>query len=288
MPPMLQAKDAPPRRRDTLPATSGVKTSRSIPTLRAWPAPPSSAPERLEPNALEEPFASLELEPIFVARGAGLRGYAARQAADATAKTTRAEAQASARARRAEAARAFEGVRRGRRDLLLFVDVGPLDLLDGDLFDPQAPLTQIAERVVLQLRGGGVHAFVHDLFARASGLRALGFRFALTDLHGSPTRLALLTDLAPEFVKLDVAALGDADAEEPALLAQAVLALCRRFRATVIADGVASTALAAALARAGCALLESTRASDDETRRVFRSGEMPKCDVRALLAARAG
>jgi len=135
---------------------------------------------------------------------------------------------------------------------LLFLPVEPAQLLDDELF-ASAGLAAVADRVVLQVRVRP-HADAAELTVRVRRLRSLGYRFALRDLTEAPTSLALVNDLAPDFVKLDAS--GFEVSEPKRIFVRNLVALCHRLGATPIAHGVLSLAERAALAFVGCPLVE--------------------------------
>jgi EAL domain-containing protein (putative c-di-GMP-specific phosphodiesterase class I) len=104
-----------------------------------------------------------------------------------------------------------QAVRRHAADLLVtrpdvpavFVNVHPLALLDPDLTDPDAPLSRVARRVVLEITERAALSEITDLARRLARLRALGFRIALDDLGAGHSNLLGFASLRPEVVKLD-------------------------------------------------------------------------------------
>ena len=86
----------------------------------------------------------------------------------------------------------------------IFVNVDGSDLLDEHLYDPGSALSQVADRVVLEVTERASLASVPDVGARTDRLRALGFRIALDSLGSGYAALASFTTLQPTFVKYDV------------------------------------------------------------------------------------
>jgi EAL domain-containing protein (putative c-di-GMP-specific phosphodiesterase class I) len=86
----------------------------------------------------------------------------------------------------------------------LFVNVHPHDLLDEDLYDPRAPLTRHARRVVLEITERATLDAIPDGPTRIATLRGLGFRIAVDDLGAGYSALNYLADLQPEVVKIDM------------------------------------------------------------------------------------
>ena len=73
----------------------------------------------------------------------------------------------------------------------LFVNLHPVDLLDDDLYDPQAPLSRHARRVVLEVTERAGLEAIGDLGDRLRRLRALGYRVAIDDLGEGYAGLAV-------------------------------------------------------------------------------------------------
>lgn len=264
-------------RRETHPAISGTRTRSSVcsPTMPAMaPARPDSA------EMFERTLASLTvvLDPVYDARALKIGGWSARVVCDDP-TLSRAPGQSLEvlhRRARQLAATKFAEARTVRPDGLLFVDVSPADLLDPELYAPDSPLANVAESVVLQLRGRSIGEAVMpaaDLVARISVLRFLGFRIAVADLELAPARLSMLADIMPEFVKIDATLIAGMEASEGRkLVIEGLLKLCSRLGAIAIAEGVATLDLRAALVEIGCPLLQGALhdAAEDYARPVSR------------------
>ncbi|MET0795505.1 MAG: EAL domain-containing response regulator, partial [Polyangiaceae bacterium] len=87
---------------------------------------------------------------------------------------------------------------------VLFVNLHPEDLCDEALYQEDAPLTQLASRVVLEITERASLEHIRNLRERVARLRGLGFRIALDDLGAGYAGLTSFTQLEPEFVKLDM------------------------------------------------------------------------------------
>jgi EAL domain-containing protein (putative c-di-GMP-specific phosphodiesterase class I) len=96
--------------------------------------------------------------------------------------------------------------------VLLFVNVHPEDLNDFDLFSPSSALSEIANRVVLELTERASLDRVAGLQTRIGKLRELGFRIALDDLGAGYAGLSSFTLLQPDYVKLDASLIRSVDA----------------------------------------------------------------------------
>ena len=139
----------------------------------------------------------------------------------------------------------------------LFVNLHPSDLSDDDLFSPKAPLSRIAESVILEMPEG---APLHDdaeVAHQVSRLRKLGYRIALDDMGAGYAGLASFATLEPDVVKVDISLVRGVDFEPTKQkLVRSVVALCRELGKTVIAEGVETHSERQALVNQGCDLFQ--------------------------------
>jgi EAL domain-containing protein (putative c-di-GMP-specific phosphodiesterase class I) len=155
------------------------------------------------------------------------------------------------RIRAAVAAKANESLAR------LFVNLHPIDLVDEELYDAQAPLSRHARRVVLEVTERAGLDSIPDLADRLRRLRALGYRVAIDDLGEGYAGLTSLARVAPEFVKLDMSLVRgiDASVAQQQIVASTVQ-LCRALGSQIIAEGVETVAERDALLAIGLDLLQ--------------------------------
>jgi EAL domain-containing protein (putative c-di-GMP-specific phosphodiesterase class I) len=258
---------------DTKTALANAETLAAFPAVSAddspTPASACSAPSQMCPSiraAYERAMETLsvELEPIVDGRTKKLVGYAARMFSEEEALATEAALVVAA-----ERLDMLEQLRRRVRDLavkafascppdaLLFVDVHPTDLRDGDLYSPEPPLARIADRVVLQVRARGLT--MNDLSARASVLRFVGFRLAIADLDAGQACLEQIADLSPEYVKIDARLVRGLDTSVGRRrLVSALVSMCRSLDAVAIAEGVSTAEECDALHDAGCVMVQGS------------------------------
>jgi len=158
------------------------------------------------------------------------------------------------RAVRDAAARAFADAPGGT---MLFVNVHPDDLGDDALVDPDAPLSQLAHRVVLEITERAAIDDVKDVRDRIAALRALGFRIAIDDLGAGYAGLTAFAQLEPEVVKLDMSLVRDVH-ESPTKrrLIRSMTELCAEMGRLVVAEGIEVKAEREALAALGCELMQ--------------------------------
>jgi len=121
----------------------------------------------------------------------------------------------------------------------VFVNVHTTDLDDETLFDPAAPLSLMAERVVLEITERAALDRIRDLTARIAALRKLGFRIAVDDLGAGYAGLTSFAQLEPDVVKVDMSLIRNVDASATKQkVVGTVISLCRDLKITLIAEGI--------------------------------------------------
>ena len=142
----------------------------------------------------------------------------------------------------------------------LFVNLHPEDLLDDDLVDPSAPLTEMAARVVLEVTERAALPSSAELTARIGMLRELGFRLAIDDIGAGYSGLTSFTEIMPEVVKIDMSLVRDV---HRSVLKQrtirALCTLCHEVGTLVVGEGIESEDEQACLVELGCDLLQGYR-----------------------------
>jgi EAL domain-containing protein (putative c-di-GMP-specific phosphodiesterase class I) len=138
-----------------------------------------------------------------------------------------------------------------------FLNVHPEDLLDPALYLPSAPLTRVAQRVVLELSDRASLDSVVDARERIERLRALGFRIAIDDLGAGQADSSTFAQLEPEFVKIDLSIIRGVD-KDPSKrkMVHALVRLCHNMGKSVIAEGVENAGERDTLVEAGCDFLQ--------------------------------
>jgi EAL domain-containing protein (putative c-di-GMP-specific phosphodiesterase class I) len=122
----------------------------------------------------------------------------------------------------------------------LCVNLHALDLTTEHLYSAQAPLSRVADRVILEVsERAGVHR-VDQLPAKIRRLRELGYRIAVDDLGASHAGLSSFRQLGPDLVKLDVSLVHDVDSfPAKASLIKNMIALCtQELGMRVVCEGV--------------------------------------------------
>ncbi len=143
------------------------------------------------------------------------------------------------------------------REAYAFVNVHPEDLMDPALYLPSAPLTRIAQRIVLELTDRASLDAVSDVLDRIERLRTLGFRIAIDDLGAGQADSNTFGQLEPEFVKIDLSVIRGVDRDpSKRKMVQALVRLCHNMRKAVIAEGVENAGERDTLVDAGCDFLQ--------------------------------
>jgi EAL domain-containing protein (putative c-di-GMP-specific phosphodiesterase class I) len=132
-----------------------------------------------------------------------------------------------------------EATRRLPEDVLLFVNVHPIELGDDDLFSSSSPLSEHAHRIVIEVTERAHLDSVPDLGSRIDRLRGLGYRLAVDDLGAGYSTLTAFVRLNPEFAKIDMFLVRDLHrSEAKQALVRSLLALCREMGIRVVAEGI--------------------------------------------------
>lgn len=150
-------------------------------------------------------------------------------------------------------AQAAEALERMSADTFLFVNLHPLDLLDDELLSPDAPLSKVAHRVVLEITERASLEGVPQHASRVAAVRKLGYSLAIDDLGAGYAGLTSFATLEPDIVKLDMSLIR-AIHKEPTkkMLVRTMVAMCRELGIIVIAEGVETVEERDELARCGC------------------------------------
>jgi len=144
-----------------------------------------------------------------------------------------------------------------RAEAFVFLNVHPEDLLDPALYLPSAPLSRMAQRVILELTDRASLDSVNDARGRVERLRALGFRIAIDDLGAGQADSSTFAQLEPEFVKIDPSIIRGVD-KDPSKrkMVHALVRLCHNMGKTVIAEGVENAEERDTLTAARCDFLQ--------------------------------
>lgn len=153
--------------------------------------------------------------------------------------------------------RAARAVAQLPKDLVLFVNIHPSDLLDESLRDSRGPLSMMAQQVVLEVTERASIEGIPEINEIVAELRRLGYRLAVDDLGAGYSGLSSLTVLEPEFVKIDMSLVRDIDkAPAKQRIVAGIIALARELGMTVVSEGVETNAERDALISLGSHLLQ--------------------------------
>jgi EAL domain-containing protein (putative c-di-GMP-specific phosphodiesterase class I) len=152
---------------------------------------------------------------------------------------------------------AAQGIANAAPDCAFFVNLHARDLMDGTLRSPDAPLSAVANRVVLEITERVSLDGVSDLRATLAALRSMGFRIAIDDLGAGYAGLASFATLEPEFVKLDMSLIRGIDKSAVKdRLVRSMTALCKDLGMHVVAEGVETEGERDVLVDLGCDFLQ--------------------------------
>jgi EAL domain-containing protein (putative c-di-GMP-specific phosphodiesterase class I) len=123
---------------------------------------------------------------------------------------------------------------------LLCINLHALDLTSEHLYATDAPLSRIAQRVVLEVTERAGLYRVDNLPGRITRLRELGYRIAVDDLGAGHAGLSSFQKLGPDIVKLDISLVRDVDSfSAKASLIKSMIALCTQdLGMRVVCEGV--------------------------------------------------
>lgn len=139
----------------------------------------------------------------------------------------------------------------------LFVNLHPHDLIDEALYSPSAPLSRIADRVVLEITERASLEEVPEIRNRIGELRRLGYRIAVDDLGAGYAGLSTFAHMQPDVVKLDMSLVRDVHKEPiKRKLVGSMASLCKEMNLLVVAEGIETTEERDALAELRCDLFQ--------------------------------
>ena len=140
---------------------------------------------------------------------------------------------------------------------IYFVNLHAADLNDDELYSPTAPLSRLANRVVLEVTERSSLYDVKDVTARVAKLKAMGFRIAVDDLGAGYAGLTSFTLLEPEFAKLDMSLIRGIDSDpKRQCIVRSMKRLCDELGIAVVAEGIETPGERDMLIALGCDLLQ--------------------------------
>jgi EAL domain-containing protein (putative c-di-GMP-specific phosphodiesterase class I) len=139
----------------------------------------------------------------------------------------------------------------------LFVNLHAVDLSDEELYLADAPLSKIANRVVLEVTERASLYGVKDIASRVARLKAMGFQIAIDDLGAGYAGLTSFTQLEPEIAKLDITMVRGINLDgRLQSIVRSMKTLCDELGVLLIAEGVETAAERDTLEGLGCDLLQ--------------------------------
>lgn len=140
---------------------------------------------------------------------------------------------------------------------ILFLNIHEQELLDDALFCPTNELSQLAQRVVLEISERARLERVTELPRRIRDLKTCGFRIAIDDVGAGYAGLSSFSMLEPDLIKFDVALVRDVDhALGKRCVMRSMITVCRELGIEVVAEGVETRAELDTLLDLGCDVLQ--------------------------------
>lgn len=153
--------------------------------------------------------------------------------------------------------RAAEELLASDDSVTLFVNLHPQDLLDDHLQHPSSALASVAHRVVLEITERAALSGVANLSQKIRHLRAMGFRIAVDDLGAGYSGLHNVTELEPEFIKLDMSLVRGIDhSDVKQKVVSSLISLGNAMGTSIIAEGIETRAECRMIVELGCTLLQ--------------------------------
>ncbi len=142
-------------------------------------------------------------------------------------------------------------------DVKLFVNLHARDLAGRELFAEAAPLSKIADRVVLEVTERASLEDLDGLEGRIARLKSQGFQIAVDDLGAGYAGLSSLMNLQPHIAKIDMSLVRgiDQDPRKQSII-KSLVWLCKELGIAVVAEGVETAPERDALVGLGCDLFQ--------------------------------
>lgn len=135
----------------------------------------------------------------------------------------------------------------------IFVNLHPTDLTDPELYEPRAPLSRHARRVILELTERAPLEGIADLDERLDQLRKLGFRVAVDDLGAGYAGLGYFASVRPEIVKIDMSLIRQVERDPVRQrVITSLVHLAHDLGMEVVAEGVETVPERDTVLRLGC------------------------------------
>ena len=147
-------------------------------------------------------------------------------------------------------------VLRERLEITLFVNVDVEELM-GPLGGGFDPLSEFADRVVLEVTERAPISELPEVRERSGALREKGYRFAIDDLGGGYAGLPTLALMDPQFVKIDQTLIRHVDTDSvKRKIVASLIALTRQLGIGCVVEGVETEGEKEALVALDCDLMQ--------------------------------
>jgi EAL domain-containing protein (putative c-di-GMP-specific phosphodiesterase class I) len=172
-------------------------------------------------------------------------------------------------------------------DVDLLINLHPNDLEDPELYDPEAPLTQHARRVILEITERASLDGMGDVCERIERLRGLGYRIAVDDLGAGYGSLSAIALIRPDLVKLDMSLIRNVH-QDPvrARMVRSIGAMCQQLGTPWLCEGVETVDELRVLAGAGADMVQGYLLGKPARQMVAPSRELYESVPRFARASR--
>ncbi len=148
-------------------------------------------------------------------------------------------------------------IHRGPPDMKLYINLHSLDLNDEHLYQITAPLSMVANQIVLEITERKSLEEVRDLSNRVLKLREIGFQIAIDDLGAGYAGLNSFTQLNPEIIKLDMSLIRGIDHDlKKQSIVRSMAKLSKELGMITVAEGVETARERDMTMHLGCDLLQ--------------------------------
>ncbi|HLB36544.1 MAG TPA: EAL domain-containing protein [Gemmatimonadales bacterium] len=150
---------------------------------------------------------------------------------------------------------ALRAIGRLEREQLLFVNMEPLSIFDPEL--PAGVPPRYLGRLVLEITERAAIKDFSTFRQAVQVVKAAGFRFAIDDVGSAYAGLRVISEIQPQFIKLDMELTrGAHDSRVKMQLLEAVAGFCRDAGVPIVVEGVETREELAAVARVGIHLVQ--------------------------------
>lgn len=142
-------------------------------------------------------------------------------------------------------------------DAYLAVNLHPVDLEDPELTAPEAPLSRVASRVVLEITERASIERLDGVERQIERLRRLGYRIAIDDVGAGYAGLGTVTRIVPDVLKVDRSIVHELHkSATKAKVIQSLSALCADLGVQMVVEGVETLEEMVAARDLGCDLMQ--------------------------------